>query len=95
MMYQRQSGRGTSAEKWSWLAASLPGAVFLAAIMYIASKRLFCHDEIDTVLAARLPTLSSIWMALIGAILLPVACYVILRASKGLFGPGESPRLQG
>jgi hypothetical protein len=72
------------------VAALLLAVLFLAADMYIASKRLFWHDEIATVLVARLPSLSVMWRALVGgADLLPVPYYAIVRVSEWLFGPGE------
>jgi hypothetical protein len=90
MICPRQSDRSVSAEKGSWLAAIPPAAVFLAANMGIASKRLFWQDEAGTVLVAPVPGLASMWRAMAaGADLLPAACQATVRASEGPFGQSE------
>jgi hypothetical protein len=75
---------------WTWAAAILLAAFFLATSLFIASRRLFWFDEILTVLFARSPSVHSLWQALLGGgDQSPFPFFLAVRASEWIFGRGE------
>lgn len=77
-------------DAWSCTGAALLALCFFGSSLYIASKRLFWFDEIATVLVARLPSVPTMWDALVGgADLLPLPYYLLVRFSETMFGRGE------
>src|SRR5271157_2609615 len=75
---------------WSFVAAAVLAAFYLATSLYIASHRLLWIDEIVTVYIAWLPRWVTIWTALGHAVdSLPPIYYLIVRAFGNLFGHNE------
>jgi len=86
-----EMGQPVSVPKiWSFVAASVLAAFYLATSLYIASHLLFWIDEVVTVRVAWLPRWVTIWTALgHAADSLPPIYYLIVRGFGNLFGHNE------
>jgi Dolichyl-phosphate-mannose-protein mannosyltransferase len=75
---------------WSYVAAALLAAFYLATSIYVSSQRLLWFDEIFTVHIAGLPDWKAILTALShGADSLPPLYYLVVRMFGRMFGHGE------
>jgi len=75
---------------WSFVAAAVLAAFYLATTVYISYHRLLWWDELFTVNIARLPHWTTIWAALAHAVdSMPPIYYMVVRMFDKLFGYGE------
>ena len=84
------SDRANPTALWTFVAAALLAAFYLATSISIAAHRLFWFDELFTVHIARLPGVTTIFTALgHGSDALPPVYYLVVRLFDSLFGPGD------
>lgn len=79
-----------NANIWSFVAAALLAAFYLASSIYIASHRLYWFDEIFIARIAQLPSVATMWQALAHASdTMPPGYHLLMRIFGREFGYGE------
>jgi Dolichyl-phosphate-mannose-protein mannosyltransferase len=81
---------GAWGQRFSFITAIALIGFFLFSSLWIASRRPFWYDEINTVLVARLADCATIWRALAHAVdVLPASYFMLVRLFDRTFGPTE------
>ena len=85
-----QAVRRMPSEKWAFAAAFGIVALFFAAIVYIATHRMFWTDEVYTTLMTRIPTWAGLWQASVhSADTMSFGYDAVARIFDRWLGPGE------